>query len=221
MLKTNRTGGFSLIELVITVTVLAILTLGAVPLVQVSVKRQKEQQLREALRTMREAIDQFHREALAGGNQQANQNTAAQEQAPRPVAPGQNPTANPFTDPRVRVFISDQTIFTADNPDRYPPDLETLVKGVDVLPLALPAQLQGGQGISGAGIIERTQNSAIPKTKIYLRQIPVDPMTGKAEWDLKSCYDAVDSTSWSGENVFDVRSKAKGTALNGEKYSDW
>ena len=57
MLTKNRTSGFSLIELVITVTVLAILTLAAVPMVQVSVKRQKEQQLHEALRTMREAID--------------------------------------------------------------------------------------------------------------------------------------------------------------------
>ena|SRR5436190_14010997 len=80
-------SGFSLIELVITVAVLAILTLGVVPLVQVSVKRQKEQQLREALREMREAIDQFHREALAGAQMQANQqqgqSTAQQEQAPR------------------------------------------------------------------------------------------------------------------------------------------
>src|ERR1041384_5048558 len=77
--------GFSLIELVITVAVLAILTLGVVPLVQVSVKRQKEQQLRDALREMREAIDQFHREAVAGAQMQINQGqaqtTAQQEQA--------------------------------------------------------------------------------------------------------------------------------------------
>src|SRR5881227_2689829 len=87
-------SGFSLIELVITVTVLAILTLGVVPLVQVSVKRQKEVQLREALREMREAIDQFHREAVAGAQMQANQQqgqtSAQQEQAPRPQ-PNQNP----------------------------------------------------------------------------------------------------------------------------------
>src|SRR5688572_25837719 len=77
--------GFTLIELVITVTVLAILTLGVIPLVQVSVKRQKEEQLRAALREMREAIDQFHREALAGAQMQAQQgvSTAQQEQAPR------------------------------------------------------------------------------------------------------------------------------------------
>jgi len=50
---------------------------------------------------------------------------------------------------------------------------------------------------------------------------PVDPMTGGADWDFRSCYDAADGGSWGGENVFDVRSKSKDTALNGEKYSDW
>lgn len=222
--------GFTLIELVITIAVLAILMMGAIPLVQVSVKRQKEQQLREALREMREAIDQFHREALAGAQYQANQGTQGGGQ---PVIPGGEPPSGPtrtntaqqppniFSDPRVRVFITDQTIFTADNADRYPPDLDTLVKGVNVLPLTVPAQLQGGQGITGAGIIERSENSAIPKPKVYLRSIPIDPMTGKADWILRSCYDTADSTSWGGENVFDVHSASNGLALNGEKYSDW
>src|SRR2546429_5520072 len=100
---------------------------------------------------MREAIDQFHREALAGANYQPTQqvmSTADQERAPR-LPPNQNPQGggvNMFADPRVRVMITDQTLFTTDNPDRYPPDLDTLVKGVSVLPLTLPAQLQGGQG---------------------------------------------------------------------------
>ena len=62
---------------------------------------------------------------------------------------------------------------------------------------------------------------AIPKTKVYLRRIPVDPMTGKADWVFRSCYDPADSTSWGGENIFDVHSKSEGKALNGEKYSDW
>src|SRR5213075_2794994 len=91
-------SGFSLIELVITCAVLAILTLGVVPLVQVSVKRQKELQLREGLREMREAIDQFHREAVAGAQMQANQqqgqNTAQQEQSPR-TQPNQPNQQNP------------------------------------------------------------------------------------------------------------------------------
>jgi len=227
-IRNSQSRGFSLIELVITVSVLAILTLGVVPLVQVTVKRQKEQQLRDTLRQMREAIDQFHREALAGANYQPTQaggtglSTAQQEQAGR-LPPNQNPQgggANPFADPRVRVMITDQTIFTTDNPDRYPPDLDTLVKGVSVLPVTV-----GGLGRRGnlnyTATEAATQESTIPKTKIYLRQIPIDPLTGKADWDFRSCYDAVDATSWGGENIFDVHSKSGGKALNGEKYSDW
>jgi general secretion pathway protein G len=78
----------------------------------------------------------------------------------------------------------------------YPPDLETLVKGVSF----------GGGG---------TQK------KRYLRRIPVDPMTGRAEWGMRSVQDDPDSTSWGGSNVFDVFSKSAGTALDGTKYSDW
>lgn len=220
-------SGFSLIELIITVSVLAILTLGVIPLVQVSVKRQKEYQLRSALREMREAIDQFHREAVAGAqmqvNQQQGQSAAQQEQAPRTQpaqGQGQAQAPNIFADPRVRVGITDQTIFTADNPDRFPPDLETLVKGVDVLPIT--AGSLGRRGNLNYSATEAASgDSAVPKTKVYLRQIPIDPMTGKADWLFRSCYDAVDSTSWGGENIFDVRSKSQATALNGEKYSDW
>ena len=231
--------GFTLVELVITVAVLAILTLGVIPLVQVSVKRQREQQLREALREMREAIDQFHREALAGAQYQINQGTTGttgtagvDPNSGLPAGRGQgtnsgtNPATasgtgiNPLGDPRVRVFITDQTIFTADNVDRYPPDLETLVKGVNVLPITA-----GGLGRRGnlnyTATEAATQDQAMPKTKVYLRSIPIDPMTGKADWVFRSCYDSADSTSWGGENVFDVRSASKGLALNGEKYSDW
>ena len=227
----SETNGFSLIELVITVSVLAILTLGVIPLVQVSVKRQKEQELRGALREMREAIDQFHREAVAGAqmqvNQQQGQSTSQQEQAPRtqpqnPQNP-QNPQGgapNIFADPRVRVAITGQTIFTADNPDRFPPDLDTLVKGVNVLPIS--AGNLGRRGnMNFTATQAATEESQQPKIKVYLRRIPVDPMTGKADWDFRSCYDPSDSTSWGGENIFDVHSKSTGVALNGEKYRDW
>src|SRR5439155_8311297 len=72
-ISNQQSKGFSLIELMITVSVLVILTMGVIPLVQVTVKRQKEQQLRDTLRQMREAIDQFHREALGGANYQPPQ----------------------------------------------------------------------------------------------------------------------------------------------------
>ena len=225
-------SGFSLIELVITCAVLAILTLGVVPLVQVSVKRQKELQLRESLREMREAIDQFHREAVAGAQMQANQQqgqtTAQQEQAPR-NPPNQNPqnpqnpqqAGNIFSDARVRVAITDQTIFTADNPDRFPPDLDTMVKGVNVLPITAAGMGRRGNMNYTATEAAASDDSAQPKIKIYLRKIPVDPMTGKPDWEFRSCYDSADTNSWGGENVFDVHSKSDGVALNGEKYRDW
>lgn len=224
-------SGFTLIELVITVAVLAILTLGIIPLVRVSVQRQKEQQLRGALREMREAIDAFHREALAGAQLQANQqqglSTAQQEQSGRGQqggAQGQGQGAqnfNIFSDPRVRVAITDQQVFTAENPDRYPPDLETMVKGVDVLPVTA----LGGLGRRGNQAYTATEaasgDSQTPKTKIYLRRIPIDPITGKAEWDFRSCYDTADSGSWGGENIFDVHSKSGARALDGTYYKDW
>jgi general secretion pathway protein G len=75
----------------------------------------------------------------------------------------------------------------------YPPDLETLVKGVDVL----------------------------TKKVKFLRRIPVDPMTGKPEWGYRSMQDDPDSDSYGGQSVFDVYSKSQGTALDGTKYSTW
>jgi general secretion pathway protein G len=75
----------------------------------------------------------------------------------------------------------------------YPPDLETLVKGVDV------------QG----------------KKIRFLRQIPIDPMTGTTEWGLRSMQDDPDSDSWGGQSVFDVFTKSQGTGLDGTKYKDW
>jgi len=80
----------------------------------------------------------------------------------------------------------------------YPPDLDTLVKGIPV----------GATGATG-------------KNVRFLRRIPVDPMTGKTEWGMRSVQDDPDSQSWGGNNVFDVYSKSTGTALDGTKYSDW
>ena len=198
-------AGFTLIELVMTLTVMSILALGVIPLVKLSVKRQKEQQLRETLRSIRGAIDEFHRDTVG----MVCTGTTA-------VAPPPGPPA--FIDPRSKVVISDCTIFGVDNIDRYPPDLDTLVNGINVTPRANGPT--GGAGVPGVKATD-VGGQLATKKKVYLRAIPIDPITGKQEWDFRSCYDGPDVNSWGGENVFDVRSKSKATALNGEKYSEW
>jgi general secretion pathway protein G len=82
--------------------------------------------------------------------------------------------------------------------ENYPPDLDTLYHGVT---------LTGGQQ---------------PNTRLrFLREIPIDPMTNSKDWGMRSVQDDPDSTEWGGQDVFDVYSKATGTALDGTKYSDW
>jgi general secretion pathway protein G len=78
----------------------------------------------------------------------------------------------------------------------YPPDLQTLVTGVD---------LTGAQAVHLR----------------FLREIPVDPMTKTKDWGLRSTQDDPDSTSWGGQDVFDVYTTSTSTALDGTKYSDW
>src|SRR6185436_16705506 len=145
-LEPHGERGFTLIELVITITVLTILTMGVVPLMKLSVKRQKEQQLHEALRQIRSAIDEFHRDTV-GIN--CTGNTALVQ--PGPPAP---------VDPRSKVVISDCTIFGVDNPDRFPPDLETLVAGVNVIPRGNPGSV-GGQGLQSTGTSSSNTNSVL------------------------------------------------------------
>ena len=216
-------GGWTLIELVVTITVLAILTLGIVPLVKTSVTRHREQQLREALREMRAAIKEFRRDTFgiqcAAGGLGTGLGAGAGLGGPTPPVggPQQNPNVPALLDPRSKVVISDCTIFSLENPDHYPPDLETLVNGVSVVPRAtlggVAPGIQGGQA---------TDNKLVStRKKVYLRAVPVDPMTGQADWALRSCYDPPDSSEWGGENVFDVRSKSTATALDGSKYNEW
>lgn len=218
----HRADGFTLLELVITLTVLTIMTFGAMPLVKVSVKRQREQRLRESLREMRLAIQEFHRDTFGmtcsqgAGQAPGETRDASQGQIPP------NPGGTAGVDPRSKVVITDCTIFTVDNPDHFPPDLETLVNGVNIATRGGGANVLGGAGLGDSKTTATEVNAeASIKKKVYLRSIPIDPITGKAEWEFRSCYDLPDATSWGKENVFDVRSKAQGTGLNGEKYSDW
>jgi len=91
-----------------------------------------------------------------------------------------------------------QQIKTTLGGSNYPPDLETLVNGV---PLT-----------AGGGGDKRIR---------FLRKIPVDPMTGRADWGMRGVEDDVDSLTWGGKDVFDVYSTSTGTAMNGTRYADW
>ena len=83
------------------------------------------------------------------------------------------------------------------NSEGYPPDLQTLVDGVSVA------------------------NDATGRKLKFLRRVPIDPTMGDDEWGLRAYQDKPDSSSWSGQNVYDVYSKNQGTALDGTKYRDW
>jgi general secretion pathway protein G len=87
-------------------------------------------------------------------------------------------------------------IHTEIGSENYPPTLETLTKGIPL----------------GAGGDVKIR---------FLRAVPIDPMTGRADWGLRAVGDDFDSQHWSGKNVFDVYSKSTGTAMDGTKYSDW
>jgi general secretion pathway protein G len=146
-----RQRGFTLIELIVATAILVILSAMAVPLLRVSLQRERERELRVDLWMLRDAIDRY-KDAADGGKFQIKVGS-----------------------------------------EGYPPDLDTLVKGVDV----------GGKKLK------------------FLRKIPIDPMTGKDEWGMRSMQDDATSDSWGGQNVFDVYSKSDNTALDDSKYKDW
>ena len=155
--KRNRStgqAGMTLLELIIACTILLILSSAAMPLARYTIMRQRETELRQDLREMRNAIDRYK-------------------------------------------DLSDRNLIRVElGSEGYPPDLDTLVKGVQL----------------GAANDRRIR---------FLRRVPIDPMTGRADWGLRAIQDDPDSMSWGGKNVFDVYSKSQGTALDGTKYSDW
>ncbi len=149
--NSNPESGLTLVELIISVAIVAILASAAIPIARFQVKREKERELRRDLWEMRDAIDRY-KDAADKGAMQIKTDSYG-----------------------------------------YPPDLETLVNGVEI------------------------QDKKVK----FLRRIPVDPMTGTTDWGLRSNQDDVDSDSFGGQNVFDVHTKSQGTALDGTKYSTW
>src|SRR3982751_2240624 len=149
-------GGLSLIELIVAFTILALLATMSVPLARYKVRRDKERELRYALREIRNAIDKY--KDLADTQKLGNQQKQGSE--------------------------------------GYPESLEVLVEGV---------KMQG----------------EVDKKIRFLRRLPKDPFTNSTEWGKRSTQDDPGSTSWGGQNVFDVYSKTTEKAADGTPYSQW
>ena len=147
--------GMTLVELIVAVTILALLSTLAVPLASYKVKRDKERDLRYALREIRTAIDKY------------------------------------------KDASDQQKIAVKVGTDGYPEDLDVLVEGVPLVGDAKGTKFRP------------------------LRRIPIDPMTGKAEWGKRSSQDDPKSNSWGGQNVFDIFSRSMDRARDGTPYSEW
>jgi general secretion pathway protein G len=107
-----------------------------------------------------------------------------------------------------------QQIKTTPGGSNYPPDLETLVKGV-------PLTANGSGTLGASSVPGASSGSSDGKIIRFLRKIPVDPMTGHADWGLRGVEDDLDSITWGGKDVFDVYSTSTKTAMNGTRYTDW
>ena len=173
----RRPRGFSLIEMMVTLAVLAVLASAIMPVAKTAVKREKEIELRRNLRMIRGAIDAYKR-------------------------------------------MADEKRFEVEeDSEGYPPDLETLVKGIETQ--AAAAGTTGSTGSTAPMSSKSAASSTEKKIVKFLRRIPRDPMTDSIDWGLRSYQDESDSEFWGGENVYDVYTKSNATALDGTKYKEW
>lgn len=165
-------SGVTLLELLVTITIIMVLASVAMPLSKVSGKRTKEIELRQELRTLRGAIDAFKFDWNRDGDL----------------------LLGPLC------INNKLTCKEASGVTGYPKTLQTL----------LEVKLTGEQATVKGATIKR-----------YLRRIPVDPLTGNADWLLRCFTDPPDASSWCGEDVYDLASASPEVALDATKYRDW
>lgn len=152
--------GFTLVELLVTLAIMSVLAAAVFPLAEMSIRRSKEKELKQALWDIRAAIDAYKKAGDEG-----------------------------------------QLLRRADE-SGYPPDLRTLVDGAP------------------------NMKSADGRKIYFLRRIPRDPFYAEPRdppektWGLRS-YESPADAPRAGKDVFDVRSLAAGTGLNGVPYREW
>ncbi len=167
-----KESGVTLMELLITLTIVTILASVAMPLSRLSLKRAQELELRQQLRTMRAAIDTFKLEWNRDGD----------------VLLGQACVKNKLTCKEIA------------SPYGYPKSLDLLL------------------GITLTGEEAAVRGTT---TKRYLRKLPLDPLTGKADWLFRCYKDVPNASSWCGEDVYDVMTQSQDLAADGTRYRNW
>ena len=68
---------------------------------------------------------------------------------------------------------------------------------------------------------QKLAQSADGKKLRLLRHIPKDPITNTFDWGLRSDQDDVNSTSWGGQDVFDIYTKSTDKGPDGTPYASW
>jgi type II secretory pathway pseudopilin PulG len=207
----------TLLELILTVGILLVLSSAAIPMFRITIQHRKETELRYDLREMRNAIDRY--------KDDADKNLIRTEVGSQNYPPDLQTLVDGVT---VSAGgggaggISASALAGASGTGQF---------GSAGTPQLGAGQAGGasqfGQGAAGGipslgstGSASQAMSGTPSKVR-YLRKIPVDPMTGKTDWGLRSVQDDPDSTSWGGSNVFDVYSESQATAMDGTKYSDW
>ena len=154
-MRRRNQRGLTLVELIVAFTIMTLLSAMAVPLARYKVRRERERELRYALREIRTAIDKYK--------------DMADAQKFGPIKMGT---------------------------EGYPEDLNVLAEGVKL-------------------------TGTVDKKIRLLRRLPRDPMTGSTDWGKRALQDDPKSTSWGGQNVFDVYTKSMEKAPDGTPYSEW
>ena len=218
----SRVAGLSLLELIFTIGIILVLSTAAIPVFQMTVQRRKEAELRYDLREMRNAIDRYKDDAdknlirteVGSENYPPDLQTLVDGVAISGGAAGGGAGG-----------ISASSLAGASNTGQFgSAGTPQFGAGQGIGGAQGAAQGAGGLGATGGIPALGSAGAALgdlPSKVRYLRKIPIDPLTGKADWGLRAVQDDPDSTSWGGHNVFDVYSQSQATATDGTKYSDW